>query len=300
MVIFLARLLARLPLPLLHAIGGVGGWIVYGASATYRRRLRANLQQAGLDAHPVRHAAIAAAGRQALEMPWVWMRPAADIARVARIEDVAGFRRFVSAPGAVVLLTPHLGCFEIIAQHYMLQPWAAARPMTALYRVPRKAALRPLLEGARGRNGLQLAPADLRGVRLLMRALRQGGVAGILPDQVPSQGDGVWAPFFGRSAYTMTLPARLAQANGARVALMHAERLPRGRGFVIRWNPIAEPFRGDAAGDAALLNRHLEELIRRLPAQYLWGYNRYKVPAGVAAPAPGEGAAAGGTAGADA
>jgi len=284
MVLVLARLLAKLPLRVLHALGVVGGWIVYAASPTYRRRLRENLAQAGLDTPALRRTVIAEIGKQAAEMPWVWLRPAADLQRVTAIEDLPGLAALIGEPGPVLLLTPHLGCFEIIAQHYMLQGWAAERPMTALYRVPRKAALRPLLEQARVKRGLRLAAADLGGVRALLRLLKQGGVAGILPDQVPSRGDGAWAPFFGRPAYTMTLPARLATAAAARVVMLFAERRPRGGGFTIHWTPIAQPFSGDPARDAAATNRWVEDLVRRHPAQYLWSYNRYKTPAGAAVP----------------
>jgi Kdo2-lipid IVA lauroyltransferase/acyltransferase len=276
------KLLARLPLPLLHVLGALGGWLVYALSPAYRRRLRENLQVAGLDKRATRRAAIAAAGRQALEMAWVWLRPPRDLLRATTVDDAPGFMAFLGQPRPVLMLTPHLGCFEVIAQYYMLQPQAAAKPMTALYRVPRKAALRPLLEHARARHGLRLAPADLRGVRLMLRALKERQIVGMLPDQVPSRGDGVWAPFFGRPAYTMTLPARLVAASGAAVAVYYAERLPRGRGFRIRWRAIDVALGGEPALAAAALNRVLEDLVRELPGQYLWGYNRYKVPHGVA------------------
>jgi KDO2-lipid IV(A) lauroyltransferase len=289
-MLLLSKLLARLPLRVLHLLGAIAGWVVYCASPAYRHRLRHNLAGAGLDVRPVRHAAIAASGKQALEMAWVWLRPAADLLRATAIDDPHGFAAFLAQPRPVVLLSPHLGCFEIVAQHYMLQPAAAARPMTALYRVPRKALLRPLLEQARTRHGLRLAPADLGGVRRLLRALKQCQIVGILPDQVPARGDGVWAPFFGRPAYTMTLPARLVSAANALVGLAYAERLPHGRGFRIVWRPIDLAISGDAARDAAAINAVLEDLVRGLPAQYLWAYNRYKVPQGVAPPPTAAGA----------
>jgi len=106
----------------------------------------------------------------------------------------------------------------------------------------------------------------------LLRALRRGEAIGVLPDQVPSDGDGVWAPFFGRSAYTMTLPARLAALTGAAVFMVHGERLDRGQG----WQVWFERF--DATPTPAAINHAMEQLIRRLPDQYFWGYNRYKVP----------------------
>jgi KDO2-lipid IV(A) lauroyltransferase len=183
----------------------------------------------------------------------------------------------------LLLLTPHLGSFEASAQYYASQPRARERPMTVLYRPPRKAALRNVID-ERARPGLVLAPADMRGVRMLMRALKRGHTAGILPDQVPSQGEGTWAGFFGRPAYTMTLPARLAAASGARVAFALCERLPGGRGYLLHLVPFDEPLCGDIAADTQHLNRALEKLIRLCPEQYLWGYNRYKVPS--RAPAP--------------
>jgi KDO2-lipid IV(A) lauroyltransferase len=149
--------------------------------------------------------------------------------------------------------------------------------MTVLFRPPRKEALRRLI-GDRARPGLLLAPASLAGVRMLMRALRDGKTAGILPDQIPSRGEGSWATFFGRPAYTMTLPARLAAASRARIVFALCERLPAGRGYRLRLVPFEQPLTGDIDTDTQRLNLALEALIRQCPAQYLWGYNRYKVP----------------------
>ena len=69
---------------------------------------------------------------------------------------------------------------------------------------------------------------------------------GLLPDQVPPEGMGVWAPFFGQPAYTMTLAARLVQQTGAAVAVLVTERLPRGAGYVVRALPLAEPLPAQA------------------------------------------------------
>ncbi|GAB4471500.1 MAG: lysophospholipid acyltransferase family protein [Burkholderiaceae bacterium] len=266
----------------MHTAGAAAGWFAYALSPTYRARLRANLAQAGLDDAATRRAAIAEAGKQAIESAWVWLRPARDLLAKVDPADLERMKAAQTAGRPVVFLTPHLGCFEIISKTYALHADPRTRTMTVLYRTPRKPALRPLMEAGRAVDGLVLAPADMRGVRLLMRAMKTGQAAGILPDQVPSQGEGVWAPFFGRPAYTMTLPARLAVAGGANVVFVYGERLPRGRGYRIHVAPLLQPLTGDAAHDAAVLNRALEQLIRACPAQYLWGYNRYKVPAGAA------------------
>jgi Kdo2-lipid IVA lauroyltransferase/acyltransferase len=177
-----------------------------------------------------------------------------------------------------------MGSFEVAAQAYA-ERFGAVQPITVLYRPARQPWLRRLEETARARPALATAPATLAGVRLMLRALRRGETVGLLPDQVPPEGLGVWAPFFGQPAYTMTLALRLVQQTGAAVAVLCCERLARGAGYRVRALalPEANPDAvgtGDAAQQraAASMNRSMEAVIRLLPAQYLWGYNRYKTP----------------------
>jgi KDO2-lipid IV(A) lauroyltransferase len=268
-----------------HAVGGFLGNLVFWLSPTYRRRLRQNLVQAGYSDPKLVREAAAEAGKQGLETPWIWMRPRSDIVTRTEVANMPIVDAALADGRPVMFLPPHLGCFEVTAQFYAaFRPEAKTRPMTVLYRIPRKAVLRDIVATGRAAEGLKLAPADLKGVRMLMKAMKAREVVGILPDQVPSQGEGAWAPFFGRWAYTMTLPARLARQFDAIVLFVYGERLPEGRGYRIHLRRLEEPFTGDPAQDAALMNRGLESLIRECPAQYLWGYNRYKIPAGAEAP----------------
>jgi KDO2-lipid IV(A) lauroyltransferase len=281
----LFRCIAALPLSTVHAIGAALGRLVFWLSPTYRRRLRENLVQAGYADGSLVRAAAAEAGKQALETAWIWMRPRADIVAKTEVADMSIVDAALADGRPVMFLPPHLGSFEVTAQFYAaFRPEAKTRPMTVLYRIPRKSVLRGIVEGGRAAEGLKLAPAEIKGVRMLMRAMKDREVVGILPDQVPSRGEGVWAPFFGRWAYTMTLPARLARQFDAIVLFVYGERLAAGRGYCIHLKRLAEPLTGDAAHDAAVMNRGLEALIRERPAQYLWGYNRYKVPAGAEPP----------------
>jgi len=287
----LFRCVAALPLGVVHAIGGLLGRAVYWLSPSYRRRLRENLAQAGYRDPGLVDAAAAEAGKQALETAWVWLRPRADIVGRTEVADMPIVDAALADGRPVIFLPPHLGCFEVTAQFYAaFRPEAKTRPMTVLYRTPRKSVLRGIVETGRAAEGLKLAPAEMKGVRMLMKAMKDREVVGILPDQVPSRGEGAWAPFFGRWAYTMTLPARLARQFDAVVLFVYGERLPGGRGYRIRLKRLEEPLTGDAGQDAAVMNRGLEALIRERPAQYLWGYNRYKVPAGVEPPPPGSAA----------
>lgn len=277
MLVTLFRFLSFFPLPLLHAGGAALGWLVYLASPSYRRRLRANLGRAGFASEL--GSAIKEAGKNIAELPFIWCAAPARVLATAQVQNWELVKAALEAQQGVILLTPHLGCFEIIAQAI-----AARTRLTALYRPPRKEALRPLIEGARSRDNLLLAPANLSGVRAMAKALKKSEAIGLLPDQVPQQGEGVWAAFFGKPAYTMTLSAKLQTMTGAPIILTYAERLPWGRGYIIRFVPFEGALEGDSEQQATAINAAMEKLIERCPAQYLWSYNRYKAPAGVAAP----------------
>jgi KDO2-lipid IV(A) lauroyltransferase len=222
---------------------------------------------------------ISETGKGVMELVPVWFRPQGQAA--ALMLKLEG-RELIEAAHAtgqgIIFVTPHLGCFEVTAQWYA-QHYGS---MTALYSPPKRALVRSLVEAGRAKPQLKLALPDLRGIRLLFRALKSGEAVGILPDQAPGRGEGEWADFFGRPAYTMTLVQRLAESTGACVLLAYAERLPGGAGYLghVQAMPVAEP----AESPARHLNRALEMLIRRCPQQYLWSYNRYKVPAGVTPP----------------
>ena len=277
MLVLLFRLLSTLPLPALHLLGSALGWLTYLASPSYRRRLRGNLEHAGYGQHL--HAAIAESGKAIIELAFVWCAKPERVARLATEENIELIDGPLSQGRGIVFLTPHLGCFEITAQQI-----AKRTSLTVMYRPPKKAALKPLIEGARARDNLHLAPANLSGVRILAKCLKRGEPVGVLPDQVPQEGEGVWAPFFGRSAYTMTLPAKLAQLGKADIILVYAERRPRGRGYIVRFVPFEGSLEGTPAEQAAAINLAMEQLIARCPAQYFWSYNRYKQPDGVEGP----------------
>jgi len=278
--------LAHLPLPVLHRLGTILGWLTYFFSQPYAERLRINLKQALKSTdkdnadfvyRKVLHANISEAGKAVMELPWVWRRPLDQV--VTSVKQCHGWEHFESAHAhgkGVIVLTPHYGCFELISLYV-----AARTPMTCMYRRPRWDFLNTLMHEGRERGQMKLAPADLSGVRLLLKALKRGETIGILPDQVPSNGEGEWLPFFGRPAYTMTLIARLTQSSGAGVLMCHVERLPRGKGYIMRYKPLSFDMSSSVSQQ---VNVALEDVVRSCPEQYLWSYNRYKIPRGVLPP----------------
>lgn len=284
------RLLARLPLRANHALGALLGRLVYALSPRFRHRTRENIASSGVagETGPFARANAAEIGKGATELAWALFR-SEDAIRLTREgpgwEAVQGLR---AGNRPIIFVTPHLGSYDVAGR------WLWSRlPIMAMYRPHKLPWVDELLRegrnvGATG-SGSNVAPATLGGVRRLLRHLRAGGCSVVLPDQVPGLGEGEWAPFFGRPAYTMTLLARLQEASGAALVFCYAERLARGEGFEMRFAPLEGSLPADAAAGAALVNARVEELVRACPLQYLWGYNRYKRPAG-APPAPGPGA----------
>lgn len=279
------QLFSLLPLRVLHVLGVLLGHLTYALSGSYAARIKENLQQAGFspddeEGKRILRGAIAEAGKGIAELPWIWGRPYHVVLGAASL--CIGIEHVESAQAShrgIIFLTPHLGCFEITGL-YMAQHL----PITILYRPPRLRWLEEVMCAGRARGHAKLAKADMSGVRLLYKALKRGEAIGLLPDQVPSGGEGEWADFFGRPAYTMTLVGRLAESSGAAVLLASAERQPNGRGYILRFEPLNLDFSRSVPGQ---INSALERVIRTFPEQYLWSYNRYKVVRGVLPPDSG-------------
>lgn len=280
----LFRILGHLPLSLMQRLGALLGWLVWLSSSPYRRRFESQAQAAGFTAEQYRPA-VAAIGMMVTELPWLWLRPNSQgVLHLVRWDGEALFEAALDAGKGVILALPHIGCWEMIGQSLAERYGPTRGPLVALYRPARKAWLAPLVASSRDRPGLKAVPTSVSGVRSLIRVLRGGGYTAILPDQVPPLGQGVWAPFLGRPAYTMTLLSRLAQQSGARVLLCWCERLPIGQGYVMHFELLDAPELQDTSASAeaaaTAVNAGMERLIRRAPGQYLWSYARYKQPAG--------------------
>jgi KDO2-lipid IV(A) lauroyltransferase len=231
-----------------------------------------NLKTSGISQDSGSHrrllrAVIAQGGRTLLELPAVWFRN--DEALTRLVADCRGWDTIASlrAQGrSIIFLSPHMGCFEIAARYVSTQ-----FPLTVMYRPQRSSWVDGLMATGRSHRQLRLAPTSFKGVRMLSQALRRGESVGLLPDHAPRIGEGVWADFFGKPALTMTLPHRLQQASGAALMMTFGERLPRGQGFRLHFEPLPEHDFNENK-----LNHAIETLVRRFPDQYFWNYNRYK------------------------
>jgi len=264
---------SRWPLWALHALGGLGGWLAWCFSGRYRRRFLSNVRRAGLGWGTV-FRAVGHAGRMSAELPRLWL---GQTPALTWVDDRAAVEAYGRGQG-VLFLTPHMGCFEITAQALAMRFSKEHGPLTVLYRPARHAGLGEVMALARQRPGLEAVPTTLAGVRQMIKALRSGRAVGLLPDQVPPEGMGQWAPFFGQSAYTMTLAARLALQTGAQVVLIWGERLPWGRGYRLHTQALGHALSEDLDTAVVQINQAMEKLILQCPSQYIWGYARYKNP----------------------
>jgi KDO2-lipid IV(A) lauroyltransferase len=272
MLTLLSKALAILSLPSIHRIGVALGWLLHWATPASARIQRNNLQQSGLcktedEINRVLNANIAETGKAILETLAIWQWSQTKALQLVKIcHNLHLVDEALARGKGLIFLTPHLGSFEITSIYY-----AATRPITVLFRPPKKSWLAPLIDMGRSKGQVTLAPANVQGVRALMQALKKGEAVGILPDQIPNEGEGEWADFFGKPAYTMTLACKLAEKTGATVLMVFGERLANGEGYEIHLSPV------ESIATPDLINAAIAKQIAQKPEQYLWRYNRYKV-----------------------
>ena len=271
---FLLKPLTVLSLPAIHRIGRWIGYIMYVLMPESKKNIKENIQQSGLlpknqDIKSFTKSNLLESGKSYLESLAIWQKEDNSTLKwVKQCKNWHLVEEALSKKKGIIFLTPHMGCFEITSKFY-----GAQHPITVLFRRPKMRWLHALTESGRTNQKINLAPANMQGVRLLIQALKRGEAIGILPDQIPGKGEGEWAPFFGKPAYTMSLASKLAEKTGAAVIMAFGERLPNGEGFNIHLTALTD----GAIATPALLNKAIETQIAQQPTQYLWSYPRYKI-----------------------
>jgi Kdo2-lipid IVA lauroyltransferase/acyltransferase len=273
------NIIAALPLAVVQVLGAFLGLVAYLGSKQYRSLFRPQYEAVVKARNlPLKlWEAVCASGMLFSDSLWIWRNPEKALKRV-EIQNWDVVENAIQEGHGLVMLTPHLGGFEIIprvlAKHF---------PATILYRPSRQEWLNEVVEEGRAYPNMHFVPTNLNGVRQMTRALTRGEAIGILPDQVPSGGEGVWVPFFGRPAYTTPLPTRLANRNNTPAVMFTAKRKSIGKGWLMQATRLA-PFNEDANIAAAELNEAIENAVLVAPEQFIWSYNRYKHPTGAELP----------------
>ncbi|QEW05015.1 lysophospholipid acyltransferase family protein [Nitrincola iocasae] len=211
-------------------------------------------------------------GQSIAEMGMSWLWPVQRTLKIIRtVHNEALITEGINQGKGVILIAPHLGNWEIL-NLYLSNRYT----FTAMYKPPRQKQMDSLIKRMRARLGTDMAPANVQGVRKVMKALRRSEMVGILPDQEPDVGSGIFADFFGTPALTMTLLPQLAAQTGAKVVCGYAKRLEGATGFDIYFSEAeADISLKDALLATEAMNRSVERCVRELPEQYQWEYKRF-------------------------
>jgi len=253
------------------------GVLVWLFSSGYRRSMLDNIAQAGFGWR-VMLGSMLNTGQMVAELPRLWLGRPVKVRWFDRPALERVFEQSQTEQRGIVILAPHIGCWEVVGQSIADAGFERGLQMTVMYRPARQPWLDDIIRASRERPSMKTVPADLSGVRQLLRVLKAKQIIGLLPDQVPADGMGVWSDVFGKPAYTMTMAAKMIQTTNAIPVLCWCERLTWGRGYRMFTRVLDLNLTEDLNGVVQQINHGVELSIRALPDQYLWSYARYKAP----------------------
>ncbi len=268
-----ARGLSMLPLPAAHALAVVVASTQWLLRVRAARTTQENIERCFPALSPrcqrkLARQSLTETAKTFAEMGLVWYGSPNRAARL--VQSVQGMEHVEAAPGAVLVLMPHFGNWELLGHVFGSGPG-----LTCLYAPPKIKSLEPLVCRARTRWGVRMAPTTPHGLKQFYGVARDHGIVGLLPDQTPPPSAAVDAPFFGQDVLTMVLAHRLITRVQPRVVMAWVERT--GRGFAAHVEPLhGDVYSPDAATSAAAMNVAIEQVVRRNPAQYQWEYKRFR------------------------
>ena len=273
-LMFVMRQLARLPLPLLRALGAGVGRLLYVLARKRRRIALVNLRlcypnwsEARL--HDVARRNFVLFSQAFFDRAWLWHAPPAVVRQRLRI---TGATEDLTRPGAVVMFAPHFYGMDAGGSAVMDQ---IERPACTIYSTQSSAAIDAWMRAGRLRFGQATLLSRQEGLKPIVRALREGKMLYLLPDMDLGPHESVFVPFYGVPTATVPSLSRFARLGHARVVPV-ITRLT-DFGYEVKVHPAWPDYpTADATADAALMNRHLQGYIDEMPDQYYWVHKRFK------------------------
>lgn len=273
----LTKLIGMLPVSVLRGLGKIAGYGAYRFNNRETRVARRNMQliyphDSAQERESRVRGIMRSTGQTLFETFAAWSRPRPKALKLIRqIHGLEHFQRAYEQGKGVIIAAPHYGNWELLI-HYV----ANLAPLSLVYGVPKKKFADDYLAMARDGDNLLMVPGEASAMRPLLRALHKGELVGITPDQQPKIGGGEFAPFFGQSALTLTLIAKLAQRSGAPVVFTYSER--NGSGYDVFFDP-PDSMVAHADLDTALqaMNAHIQTIAERDFRQYQWTYKRFSM-----------------------
>ena len=271
---FFLSFCSHLPLKLNHYLGAFIGQWLYLLNTDTKKVTKQNIticfsELSKNEQRSLVKKSLIEMGKNLTESSLIWNQSFTENSK--HISNIHG-ENYLDTYENTILLVPHLGCWEITGRVI-----ANTRAITFLFKPLKKQQQNHYIFERRNQGNLTMASADQSGVLKLQRALKQGELIGMLPDQDPGPEGGILAPFFNHPVNTMTLLVRLAKKHNAQVVMCWANRLKKGRGFDLNFEPLdLTSSSDDVLEQVTLMNRAIEDLIRRFPDQYMWSYRRFK------------------------
>ena len=271
---FFLSFCSYLPLKINHYLGAFIGQLLYLFNTDAKKVTKQNIaicfsELSKNEQRSLVKKSLIETGKNLTESSLIWNQSFSENAK--HVRNIYG-KNYLDTDETTILLVPHLGCWEITGRVI-----ANTRAITFLFKPLKSQQQNQYLFERRNQGNLTMASADQSGVLKLQRALKQGELVGMLPDQDPGQEGGIVAPFFNSPVNTMTLLVRLAKKHNAQIVMCWANRLKKGRGFDLNFEPLDLISSSDNLLDqVTLMNGAIEDLIRRFPDQYMWSYRRFK------------------------
>lgn len=277
LAVFVLRLVGRLPLPAARRLGCALGQLTYYLNSRSTKVTRENLalclpHLSESERERMVKQSLKETGKVATEVCVIWNNNQVPVQHyIRRIEGEELARKALDESKGLLILAPHLGNWEVLGLHL-----ASLGTVTNLYQPPKLAGLDEVIRSGREKSGAHLVPTNAKGVAALLKNLKSNGICGILPDQNPNEdSSGGFAPFFGHSAFTMTLVHKLIQRTGCTAVFAFAKRVEDGFDLIYREAP-AEIYSDDQNTSLTALNLGVERLVMEAPEQYQWEYKRFK------------------------
>ena len=273
-LMFFMRLLARLPLPVLRALGAGLGRLLYALARRRRHIALVNLRLCYPDwsdarLHDVARRSFVLFSQAFFDRAWLWHAPPAVVRQRLRITGATGD---LTREGAVVMFAPHFYGMDAGGSAVMDQ---IERPACTIYSTQSNPAVDAWMRAGRLRFGQATLLSRQDGVKPIVRALREGKMLYLLPDMDLGPQESIFVPFFGIPTATVPSLPRFAKLGGARVVPVVTRLVPDG--YEVRVHPAWQSYPSDdVAADTARMNAELQTWIDAMPEQYYWVHKRFK------------------------
>ena len=273
-LMFFMRLLARLPLPVLRALGAGLGRLLYALARRRRHIALVNLRLCYPDwsdarLHDVARRSFVLFSQAFFDRAWLWHAPPAVVRQRLRI---TGATQDLTREGAVVMFAPHFYGMDAGGSAVMDQ---IERPACTIYSTQSNPAVDAWMRAGRLRFGQATLLSRQDGVKPIVRALREGKMLYLLPDMDLGPQESIFVPFFGIPTATVPSLPRFAKLGGARVVPVVTRLVPDG--YEVRVHPAWQSYPSDdVTADTARMNAELQTWIDAMPEQYYWVHKRFK------------------------